>query len=299
MNITLDTSKYEYLAGFIDGDGSISIVSEKQVTPYYCPKIAVYNTDYNIVEIFRKEFGGNIIIKTPKKNGHKIPYEWRLKGKSAFLLLKKFQPFLVIKKPQANLCLALYDIRNHFSRKKCNRKALLSQFEKLKSECAKLNIRGKNKKMISGTAKTEINFKYLAGMIESDGSIYTARIKSKYYRAMITVTNCDKDLVYSIRDKYGGSKTKYIPSKKNENVVYSWNICGKNAQYIIEGIFPFLQIKKRQARLLLRLIKLQKKYNSATRRWNSDLNIRCLRVYNKLYKKCSGLNERGKSNVNK
>lgn len=292
MNLTLDTSKYEYLAGFIDGDGSISIVSEKQVTPYYCPKVAVYNTDFRIVENLRKEFGGNIIIKSPKKSGHKIPYEWRLKGKSAFELLEKCHNFLVIKKSQANLCLALYDIRRHFSRKRCDRKILLSQFEKLKTECAKLNVRGTNKEIVASPVK-DIDFKYLAGIIESDGAIFITHIRSKYYRAIVSVSSGDAGLVSSIKKKYSGSTAKAEDARVGNNTNYRWTISGKNAENILKKIFPYLQIKTKQARLLLKLLKLQSKYNCGMRRWDKQLDARCHRVYNKLYTRCAKLNKRG------
>jgi len=107
-----------YLAGFFDGDGSISI--KRQNHPQstrgvcYTLQVAVTNTNKEIVEHFKKVWkAGHIQTKTPLKQTHKTAYVWRVTGRTAKMVLEPLLPFLRVRKEQAVLALEFQTYKNY------------------------------------------------------------------------------------------------------------------------------------------------------------------------------------------
>lgn len=100
-----DKTKYVYLAGIIDGEGSL-IVSRSNRGSYmnYYGRIHVKNTDYRLIQWLLDHFGGNVhehIPADPLK--HKKAYSWYFSGDAhdKEVLLLALMPYLVVKKEQA------------------------------------------------------------------------------------------------------------------------------------------------------------------------------------------------------
>ena len=105
-----------YLAGLIDGEGSISIKKRikgkpKRITPEYRLVITVTNTCRDVIYFILDKIKGMSgfytkfeRIRNPKR---KPIFEIQLRDKTAELLLKEIFPYLIIKKKQAELGLRL------------------------------------------------------------------------------------------------------------------------------------------------------------------------------------------------
>lgn len=99
-----------YIAGIIDGEGSIGLskmVDRTHMKPWCC----INNTDLEVLEIIQSWVGGNI---HPRKirQGYKQVYSLDFPSQSAILgLLTMVEPFLLIKKPQAQLMIAWCTLR--------------------------------------------------------------------------------------------------------------------------------------------------------------------------------------------
>lgn len=91
-----------YAAGFLDGDGHISVSKGTN------PRIAISSTDFILIKWLLAHFGG----KFYKAQRKRIIYDWRISGasnKERFLL--KIIPHLQMKKEQAKLALEILRLR--------------------------------------------------------------------------------------------------------------------------------------------------------------------------------------------
>jgi hypothetical protein len=155
----IETNLLSYLAGFIDADGSISIVKtsyfDKQLNRkrfQYRIKLSAHNCKIEAVKVFQDTFGvgklrDNRTRKILKDNPKWRPcYEWTLWSNQAQKAIESMLPFLRIKKPQALLALELQNFRHQFGTndfKKADVKENCEKvFAELKEKCILLNKRG-------------------------------------------------------------------------------------------------------------------------------------------------------------
>lgn len=111
-----ETEKLAYLAGIIDGEGTITINSSmqhKRKTIQYKPRVVVSNTEKSLLNWLQEEFGGSVTFYTsPKKATHRERYLWRVISLQHIKeLLSGCLPFLIIKKEKAILLLQYIEIR--------------------------------------------------------------------------------------------------------------------------------------------------------------------------------------------
>lgn len=97
---------------------------------------------------------------------------------------------------------------------------------------------------------------YMAGVVDGEGSIgvykysYKSRKRSrkiKAYRLAVTVTNTNLPLLKLFENIFGGSinSRKKILSRKQ---CYDWHIGHQSGKEFLKQIFPYLFVKKRQAK---------------------------------------------------
>jgi hypothetical protein len=102
----------QYLAGFTDADGSITISKFKTTTGCglkFRIRVRIANIRLDILEQIKKQYGG-WIEKIPRKANDRQCYRWCTADKSAAKFLQKIYPYLFIKKKQASMCLELYEM---------------------------------------------------------------------------------------------------------------------------------------------------------------------------------------------
>ena len=139
MNLSL-----EYIAGLFDGEGWITVSKNKKT---FIPIVGIKMNGFNLLKKLHNEFGGYFY---QRKNYINRPLtEWTLKGAFQVIpFLKKIEPFLIIKKEQAQLCLELC---NTFSIRKSNG----DWVKKIKLNKKIIDAREKFKKQIK-EAKTKV-----------------------------------------------------------------------------------------------------------------------------------------------
>jgi len=121
---------------------------------------------------------------------------------------------------------------------------------------------------------------YIAGIIDGEGQISLTRHKTRtgefkcIIRSRIGIFNTNKDVIMWIKNKVNQFKlTMDKPDKPTHKACYRLHIDKHKEQVIfLENIIPYLIIKKKQARLLLKFIK--KRLTKNKKRFdNEDLKM--------------------------
>jgi hypothetical protein len=117
----MDTpQEFAYLAGIIDGEGSIYIgnfsKNKKTGALYYQTNMEVTNTDESLMKWLTEKFGGRIHKYTEKqtpKNSRKPIYRWIVTSDLLTYLCQQMLPYLIIKKRQ---CWIMIQMRNTYTK---------------------------------------------------------------------------------------------------------------------------------------------------------------------------------------
>ena len=120
MSVTiLSPEVLAWMAGFFDGEGSISIRKRDYSPHAFAKRICIVNTRADILEIFRLHFGGKIRARKRYLKNQKVVYEWVAQAKEATRFLGLIRPYLKLKAQHADLwfdfCVTVddsYRIRN-------------------------------------------------------------------------------------------------------------------------------------------------------------------------------------------
>lgn len=120
-----------YIAGFFDGEGSISIFQEK-TGRYRLARIGVYvvNTDFRPIKMLKEKFGGH--YREVQRPGKKKYAVWSVSCVKASEFLKAILPFLIIKKERACLAIEIQELHSRSTRSKSRNQ--LGQFTKLSED---------------------------------------------------------------------------------------------------------------------------------------------------------------------
>lgn len=113
-----------YLAGLVDGEGSIIIHKYKQQlyksrgngkrsddkTPRFVVDLRVAMSDSVAIYWIKDKFGGSVTrVEDKRKTQYRPMYYWTTRANKASDLLKILLPYLKTKRPQAFLCIAFQD----------------------------------------------------------------------------------------------------------------------------------------------------------------------------------------------
>lgn len=157
---------YAYMAGIVDGEGSISIISVAKLKRHV-PRLTISNTNRAMIDLFEQEFGGKVrkrIWKTSTARSNaknwKPCFEWTLTAQMAASAVRLLYPYLRIKRRQAQLMLKLAKLKQTYRSvdrrwdRELNEQCL-RVFEKLKIKCQALNRRGLNPSLSSQNEQPE------------------------------------------------------------------------------------------------------------------------------------------------
>jgi len=104
-----EEEKLAYLAGIIDGEGSIMIYCSRGM---YSLIVNIYNSNKDLMIWLESEFGGSCGETHRKRNKEEkwLPeYRWSIMGKNAYNLLMRLDNKMIIKTEQKNLGIKFYE----------------------------------------------------------------------------------------------------------------------------------------------------------------------------------------------
>lgn len=104
-----------WLAGFIDGEGSISIRRDKRCVgsiPVYDAFLSISGTDENCLKYVYALIGGSFRSNKPRNPKYRMVYEVRFVGSNkVFEVINLVYPYLIIKRKNAELALELISFK--------------------------------------------------------------------------------------------------------------------------------------------------------------------------------------------
>jgi len=137
--------KFAYLAGIIDGEGSMHIRTLRTKTKrkyQFLPDIVVCNTDKRIIDWLYDNFGGRKSIRVSTNNNWKDRYYWFSNSMNVENIIKYIDKYIVIKKNHLKQFKRFYRLfRYSYPKDKSNRKYLTDiGFERAKRIVATISI---------------------------------------------------------------------------------------------------------------------------------------------------------------
>lgn len=145
-----------YLAGFMDGEGSISLVRRRspasRIGIEYIVRIDVGNTRRNALDLFQLHFGGTVYLtRYPSRihANHQDFYRWGLMSRKATEAVRQLLPYLEQKREHALQVIAAQKILT--SRAKSGtrwldnsvREQQMTELENIRQKLRALNKRGR------------------------------------------------------------------------------------------------------------------------------------------------------------
>lgn len=103
-----------YVAGLVDGEGCITLIRQKAnggASLGYRPILQVALVYKPVVVMLQTAFGGYVKHYVRKNPKHRNYAMWKLYGRQAVDLVRELEPFLIIKKKEAQLLIAFWDDR--------------------------------------------------------------------------------------------------------------------------------------------------------------------------------------------
>lgn len=118
MNKDWTIEQLSYLAGIIDGEGSIAIEIQSQSIrhnrkcDYYSLRLVVINTNIQLLNWIQSNFGGTIKQRKPVANRRQC-YTWNLCSHNAAHVLQNCYPYMIVKKAHVDVFLEFAKTMSH------------------------------------------------------------------------------------------------------------------------------------------------------------------------------------------
>ena len=109
----MDNTELAYLAGFFDGEGSISIIKTKAG---HSLVLSVSQLNPEPLMLLQKQFGGSL-HRQPDRRGNRAMIVWATAARRALMALHQLRPFLRVKADEADLGIAFQGLRDDWTDK--------------------------------------------------------------------------------------------------------------------------------------------------------------------------------------
>ena len=131
-----------YIAGIVDGEGCIDITRSrnKNTTDSLGSRIQVVMTEEYIPKWLQLSFGGSVNKYKPRTPNRQPSYAWQANGRTAITFLNAILPYLIIKRPQAEIVIRLEALKPRYGFRSSPMEKFLQEIEARKLK----NTRGRD-----------------------------------------------------------------------------------------------------------------------------------------------------------
>ena len=220
-----------YLAGFIDGDGSIYVDQQKRG---YSLQIKISQCNLDILKIIHKAYGGKLYeakVMRPGKNG-RLEHALRICGKDTIPILNDIENTVIMKNEQVQLAKQFIQYigkpnTGEYKKQIC---------EKLKSEY----VQRTNQKY------DRLNLAYIAGLFDAEGCVFCSWRPPTIFGYYIKITQKSDLHILNLINQFFNENARI--DRSNAGLTFTGK---ERIEKILTDILPFLIVKKLQAELMI------------------------------------------------
>ncbi len=265
----MNTYKFAYLAGYIDGDGCFYVRTyiQKPNILVFDYSIQVCSVDVGIIKYFKEEFNGVFNKRPEKREDRKESYLWTVKTKQSIKVAENILKYLISKKKTCKLFLSIGNSitpncgiaisENVIS----NRQDIFTQIKEEIHMNDKVNedLYKSAKNIKKSIEPTDANMAYLAGLIDAEGCFRIGQFQSKRvgrsrsYISVLEIGNTKFNIFPWLIERFGGTIVYRKPTSRNHNPMIIWSLKSKALHQILNKIHPFLKVKKERCEKLMQL----------------------------------------------
>lgn len=145
--MTFETAELAYAAGLVDGEGCVGAYSLKH-NQHQIVQVTIANTNEAMIAWLNARWPGSVQYNAKHRTGWKPVWRWTLSSRKAEMFLRNILPFLIVKRPQAELCLTLRGLtkQNWSGKPQCGGQTVssdvLEQRRQIVGQLRKANHRG-------------------------------------------------------------------------------------------------------------------------------------------------------------
>lgn len=317
----LSAEELAYLAGMVDGDGSVQVRrSHTAAGSVYMPVIRIDNTNRELIEHIDQMVGlGCRFTAKRRATRHKEAYGWSITGFAAALLLIRLLPHLRIKDAHAGFATALLeqcgprDVRRVLT---ADQRARGQQiFERVRdlnagpatlprlehvlvpSTSAPHGQRVQQSRGARLNPLPPVTLAYLAGLVDSEGRIGINTITDQRYettqprhRVRLDVSSTHLPTLLWLREQTGLGQIGVLTTPGDRlRSAWRWSLWTRQAEQLLVAIRPFLKSKAGQASLALELLDVQAVPVRHRGRWSASHSRKQQRIVARI----AELNRRG------
>lgn len=135
----------EYIAGFLDADGSIALSSKSAKCEWArTPEISFFNCDRGILDAIQKQYNaGKVKANKPTSKNHNVSYSLHVGGNAAIVLMSDVLPYMLHEKKRQRARLIVENYKSCTPRNGKYNKAMIAKKMKLIEDVMGIQMRGK------------------------------------------------------------------------------------------------------------------------------------------------------------
>ena len=315
----MDMVTSEYLAGFMDGEGSLSLARRRRPgqSTEYSVRVVVYNSNREVLEEIKRTFGGTLSAVGTRDPKWRPAFALIWTNAAAVGLLTQVAPWLRIKSRHAAALIRFAEHIRQCERRRDSGGRLLSMSdedvrirEAFHSQLKQLNRRGASSLSSvapeaaedrGGTKVVGVTAEYLAGLVDAEGSLMISKsVDAKSHRAQyglrIAVSSTDKSVLEDVRDVYGGIVVDQPAGREGWRDAYQLVWSSGMSKRLLPVVGPHLRVKRAQAAVMKEFIEHQEAVKGTRDGRNSGrFPDEVLRIREGLRQRIMSLNARGPS----
>lgn len=267
MRTNIKSKRWAYLAGLIDGDGSISLTEhESPIQVHFFLNLKVTSTQRRQINWLVEQFGGQLENAGKQKGNDKPCFSWMVKDKKHISnILRGVVSYLVQKKETALKAIEYADLPFGLEDP-----ALRSKYAKEISRLNHINVPVEERPWKMVCTKPSFFRKeilaYASGILDAEGTFSSPTPQAQ--SPQIQVANTDMRLLDWLYVHFGGISFASVDGRENRRDEGLWRFSGgrcqkkdhlnevkKAKELFLLSVLPYLVQKRKQASISLGLLR--------------------------------------------
>ena len=249
-----------YLAGLFDAEGHLRICKNPHDKANYTLECGIGQSNKAITRLIYHYFGGHM-YSSKKLPNRKQVWQWRCSCRYAFKFVNAIMPYLISKKNEAQVAIDFQSkmittrvskVTNNEIKSRERQRVLMQKLKNKKSNMSYKTCyyNGSERDMHKLDKVSKLELAYIAGFFDGEGTITIARNNkhSTSFFSSCGISQVDRQPLDFIASVFGGS---VYPKNTKHKSQWTWSSSTRYTLIFLNTIYPYLIIKKKQARVAI------------------------------------------------